>query len=73
MAQGQNLTFRLMLGSGARCNLSPRTSLEAGSEYMHLSNAYLSQPKYEDFGINVWGAFVGFNVRIGKQKRQRVY
>ena len=47
-----------MLGSGARCNLSPRTSLEAGSEYMHLSNAYLSQPKYEDFGINVWGPFV---------------
>jgi len=25
---------------------------------MHLSNAYLSQPKYEDFGINVWGPFV---------------
>jgi Lipid A 3-O-deacylase (PagL) len=67
-AQGQNMTFTLMLGSGARYNFSPRTSLEAGAEYMHVSNAYLSQPKYEDFGINVWGPFVGFNVRIGKPK-----
>jgi Lipid A 3-O-deacylase (PagL) len=72
-AQGQDLTFTLMLGSGARYNFSPRTSVEAGAEYMHVSNAYLSQPKYEDIGINVWGAFVGFNVRIGKQKRHTVY
>jgi hypothetical protein len=67
-AQGQNMTFTLMLGSGARYNFSPRTSLEGGAEYMHVSNAYLSQPKYEDFGINVWGPFVGLNVRIGKEK-----
>lgn len=72
-AQGQNMTFTLMLGSGARYNFSPRTSVEAGAEYMHVSNAYLSQPKYEDFGINVWGAFVGFNVRIGKEKHLRPY
>ncbi len=72
-AQGQNLTFTLMLGSGARYNLSPRTSLEAGSEYMHVSNAYLSQPKYEDFGINVWGPFVGLNVQIGKKKKHLVH
>jgi Lipid A 3-O-deacylase (PagL) len=63
-AQGQNLTFTLMLGSGARYDFSPRTSVEAGAEYMHVSNAYLSQPKYEDFGINV---------RIGKQKRHTLY
>jgi hypothetical protein len=72
-AQGQNMTFTLMLGSGARYNFSPRTSVEAGAEYMHVSNAYLSQPKYEDFGINVWGAFVGFNVRIGKAKHHSLY
>lgn len=72
-AQGQNMTFTLMLGSGARYNFSPRTSVEAGAEYMHVSNAYLSQPRYEDFGINVWGAFVGFNVRIGRQKRPSVH
>lgn len=71
-AQGQNMTFTLMLGSGARYNFSPRTSVEGGAEYMHVSNAYLSQPKYEDFGINVWGAFVGFNVRIGKEKLHTV-
>ena len=72
-AQGQNLTFTLMLGSGARYNFSPRTSVEAGMEYMHVSNAYLSQPSYEDFGINVWGPFVGLNVRMGKQKRPMRY
>jgi hypothetical protein len=72
-AQGQDTTFTLMLGSGARYNFSPRTSVEAGAEYMHVSNAYLSQPKYEDFGINVWGAFVGFNVRIGKEKHRSVH
>jgi hypothetical protein len=40
---------------------------------MHVSNAYLSQPRYEDFGINVWGPFVGFNMRFGKQKRHSVH
>ena len=71
-AQGQDLTFTLMMGSGARYNFNPRISIEAGSTYMHVSNAYLSQPKYEDFGINVWGPIVGINVRLGKEKRQVV-
>jgi hypothetical protein len=71
-AQGQDLTFTLMMGSGARYNFSPRFSIEAGSTYMHVSNAYLSQPRYQDFGINVWGPIVGFNVRLGKEKRQVV-
>jgi lipid A 3-O-deacylase PagL len=67
-AQGQDLTFTLMMGSGARYNFSPRTSIEAGVTYMHVSNAYLSQPKYEDFGINVYGPIIGINVRLGKPK-----
>jgi hypothetical protein len=67
-AQGQDLTFTLMMGSGARYNLSPRTSIEAGVTYMHVSNAYLSQPKYEDFGINVYGPIIGISVRLGKAK-----
>jgi hypothetical protein len=67
-AQGQDLTFTLMMGSGARYNFNPRTSIEAGATYMHVSNAYLSQPKYEDFGINVYGPFVGINIRLGKAK-----
>lgn len=72
-AQGQNLTFTLMLGSGARYNFNSRTSLEAGAEYMHVSNAYLSEPRYSDNGINVWGSFVGLNMRIGKEKHHTLY
>lgn len=68
-AQGQDLTFTLMMGTGARYNFNPRFSIEAGSTYMHVSNFYLSEPRYEDFGINVWGAMVGVNLRIGKRKR----
>lgn len=68
-AQGQDLTFTMMMGSGARYNFNPRFSIEAGSTYMHVSNFYLSEPRYEDFGINVWGTIVGFNIRIGKEKR----
>ena len=68
-AQGQDLTFTLMVGSGVRYNFNPRYSIEAGATYMHVSNAYLSQPKYEDFGINVWGPIIGFNIRLGKEKR----
>ena len=68
-AQGQDLTFTYMMGAGARYDFNPRWSVEAGATYMHVSNAYLSQPKYEDFGINVWGPIVGFNVRLGKPKQ----
>ena len=70
-AQGQDLTFTLMVGSGVRYNFNPRYSIEAGATYMHVSNAYLSQPKYEDFGINVWGPIVGFNVRLGPPQRPK--
>lgn len=68
-AQGQDLTFTYMMGSGVRYNFSPRFSFSSGLTYMHISNAYLSEPKYEDFGINVYGPIFGFNVRLGKQGR----
>jgi hypothetical protein len=68
-AQGQDLTFTLMMGSGVRYNFNPRYSVAAGLTYMHVSNAYLSQPKYEDLGINVYGPIVGLNIRLGKAKR----
>jgi hypothetical protein len=68
-AQGQDLTFTLMMGSGARYNFNPRYSIAAGMTYMHVSNAYLSQPKYEDLGINVYGPIVGFNMRLGGPKQ----
>lgn len=69
-AQGQDLTFTLMMGSGARYNFNPKYSVSAGMTYMHVSNFYLSEPRYEDFGINVYGAIVGVNMRLGKQKRR---
>jgi len=67
-AQGQDLTFTWMIGSGARYNFNPRTSIAAGMTYDHISNFYLSEPKYLDYGINVYGALVGINVRIGKAR-----
>ncbi|MGP8251029.1 MAG: acyloxyacyl hydrolase [Terracidiphilus sp.] len=67
-AQGQDLSFTLMMGSGARYNFSPRFSLAAGMAYDHISNFYLSQSAY-NYGLNVYGSFIGINVRIGKEKR----
>lgn len=66
--QGQNFTFTLMMGSGVRYNFSPRYSMSVGASYMHISNAYLSLPKYDDNGINVYGPMLGFNVRLGGPK-----
>jgi len=71
-AQGQNMTFTLMIGSGARYNFSPRFGAGAGVTYMHVSNFYLSEPKYEDFGINVYGPIVGIYMRLGKARESVV-
>lgn len=68
-AQGQDLTFTLMNGGGIRYDFNPRFSVEAGATYQHVSNGYLSLPKYYDYGINVWGSMVGFNIRIGKARQ----
>jgi hypothetical protein len=67
-AQGQDFTFTLMLGSGVRYNFNPRYSMTVGPAYMHVSNLYMSEPKYLDNGINVWGGMIGFNMRLGKPK-----
>jgi hypothetical protein len=71
--QGQDFTFTLMVGFGARYNFNPRYSMAIGATYMHVSNAYLSQPKYWDNGINVCGPMVGFNMRLGKPKQEAVH
>ena len=68
-AQGQDFTFTLMVGSGIRYNFNPKYSLAVGCSYMHVSNAYMSEPKYDDNGINVLGPWIGFNMRLGKGKR----
>jgi hypothetical protein len=69
-AQGQDFTFTLMMGSGVRYNFNPRYSMAFGCSYMHVSNLYLSEPKYYNNGINVYGPMVGFNLRIGKPRQK---
>ena len=69
-AQGQDFTFTLMLGGGARYNFNSRYAISAGLNYMHVSNLYLSEPKYPNYGINVWGPMVGVSMRLGKGKRE---
>jgi hypothetical protein len=65
-AQGQDLTFTYNMGAGVRYNLDPRYSMSAGINYMHISNGYLSQPAFANYGINVYGPMFGINVRLGK-------
>lgn len=72
-AQGQDMTFTLMVGSGVRYNLNPKYSVAAGVTYMHVSNFYLSEPRYENFGINVYGPIVGVYMRLGKPRHNVVY
>jgi hypothetical protein len=67
-AQGQDFTFTIMTGAGFRYNFNGRTSLTIGATYYHVSNAYLSEPKYDDNGINVVGPLIGINVRLSKPR-----
>ncbi len=68
-AQGQDFTFTINMGSGVRYNLNPRYSISAGLNWMHISNLYLSEPKFANYGINVYGPMFGINVRLGKLSR----
>jgi hypothetical protein len=65
-AQGQNLTFTYDLGVGARYNLDSKYSFSAGMNYMHISNGYMSEPQFTNYGINVYGPMFGIDVRLGK-------
>jgi len=67
-AQGENFTFTLNMGSGIRYNFNPRYSISAGVNYMHISNLYLSEPKYPNYGINVYGPIAGINIRLGRPR-----
>jgi hypothetical protein len=67
-AQGEDFTFTLNVGSGIRYNFNPRLSVSAGVNYMHISNLYLSEPKYPNYGINVYGPIAGVDIRVGKSK-----
>ena len=65
-AQGQDFTFTLMMGSGVRYNFNSRYAISAGLNYMHISNLYLSEPRFLNYGINVFGPMVGIDIRLGK-------
>jgi hypothetical protein len=60
-AQGQDFTYTFTLGSGVRYNFNPRFGVSAGIAYTHISNLYLSEPKHNNYGINVFGPTLGVN------------
>jgi len=68
-AQGQNYTFTMNMGAGARYNLSPRYAISAGLNWMHISNNNLSGPKYSNYGINVYGPMVGIDLQLRRHSR----
>ena len=67
-AQGQNFTFTVNMGAGARYNFNSRYSLSAGLNWMHISNLYLSEPAFSNYGINVYGPMFGIDIRLGKPR-----
>lgn len=69
-AQGQDFTFTLNMGSGVRYNFDQRYSVSAGLNWMHISNLYLSQPQFSNYGINVYGPMFGFNVQLLRHQHQ---
>ena len=74
-AQGQDFTFTLNMGSGLRYNVSPKYAFTAGLNWMHISNANLSQgtpPNWgvRNYGINVVGPMIGLDITIHGHPRQ---
>jgi Lipid A 3-O-deacylase (PagL) len=65
-AQGQNLTFTYGMGAGVRYNFDSKYAFSAGINYMHISNGYLSEPSFANYGINTYGPIFGIDVRLGK-------
>ena len=74
-AQGEDLTFTVNMGSGVRYNFSPRYSISAGLNFMHISNLDLSQgngkPSWgvRNYGINVYGPMVGLDIQLRRHPR----
>jgi hypothetical protein len=57
-------------------NLSPRYSISAGLNFMHISNLDLSEsngkPNWgvRNYGINVYGPMVGMSMELRRRRRQ---
>lgn len=64
IGQGQDLTFTFSMGSGLRYDFNARYSAYVSVDFMHISNAYLSEPKYYNHGVNVVGGLVGFTIEL---------
>jgi hypothetical protein len=69
-AQGQDFTFTIRVGTGFRYNINERFGASLAGSYMHVSNLYLSEPKYEDNGINVVGPVITVYMRLDKHKKK---
>jgi hypothetical protein len=69
-SQGQDFTFTIRVGTGLRYNINERFGASLGASYMHVSNLYLSEPKYEDYGINVVGPVITVYMRLNKHKKK---
>ena len=74
-AQGQDFTFTLNMGSGLRYSISPKYAFTAGVNWMHISNANLSQgtpPNWgiRNYGINVIGPMIGLDITIHGHPRR---
>jgi hypothetical protein len=71
-AQGQDFAFTLMMDSGARYQITPKYAIWLAVQYMHISNLYMSEPRYSNYGINVYGPMVGVSVRIRDRNKGAV-
>jgi hypothetical protein len=69
-AQGQNFTFTMNMGAGARHNFNPRHAATAGLNWMHISNNHLSAPRYLNYGINVYGPMWGLDIDLRRHSRR---
>jgi len=71
-AQGQDFAFTLMMDSGVRYRINPKYAIWAGVQWMHISNLYMSEPRYLNYGINVYGPMVGIDISIRAHPLGRV-
>ena len=73
-AQGQDLTFTINMGSGVRYNFNSRYGISVGLNWMHISDANLSQGKppnwgIRNYGINVYGPLIGIDIQLRRHRR----
>ena len=71
-AQGQDFAFTLMMDSGVRYRINPKYAIWAGVQWMHISNLYMSEPRYLNYGINVYGPMIGIDVALRTHRHGRV-